>query len=190
MSQGNLPPQNPYAAPNPYANPNPYAAQGYDPQARAVDTRELAGRGARLGAQILDGLIGFLTMLPGIAVLIVAFIVAENDGQDEPHLGFFIGGIVLMCVAVLAFNIWQWVLLSQSGQTIGKRIVGVRVVLYGDGGPVGFGRAVGLRIWVNGLIGAVPYVGMVYSLFDILFIFGEERRCIHDLIAGTKVVVA
>jgi len=42
-----------------------------------------------------------------------------------------------------------------------------------------------LRSWVNGLIGlVVPFYGLV----DILFIFGSERRCLHDLIAGTVVV--
>ncbi len=31
---------------------------------------------------------------------------------------------------------------------------------------------------------------IVDSIVDILFIFGSERRCVHDLIAGTKVVEA
>ena len=34
-------------------------------------------------------------------------------------------------------------------------------------------------------ISLVPF----YRLVDILFIFREDRRCLHDLIAGTQVVV-
>jgi hypothetical protein len=36
----------------------------------------------------------------------------------------------------------------------------------------------------------IPGVGRWMPLIEILFIFGEERRCVHDLIAGTKVVIA
>ena len=43
-----------------------------------------------------------------------------------------------------------------------------------------------LRVVVNGLLGFIPLYGVV----DILFIFREDRRCIHDLIAGTVVVNA
>jgi hypothetical protein len=50
--------------------------------------------------------------------------------------------------------------------------------------------AVFLRAIVPGLIGAIPCVGNLFVLFDVLFIFGEERRGIHDYIAGTKVVEA
>jgi uncharacterized RDD family membrane protein YckC len=45
-----------------------------------------------------------------------------------------------------------------------------------------------LRIIVNGIPGALPCIGPFYSLADILCIFREDRRCLHDHIAGTKVV--
>jgi uncharacterized RDD family membrane protein YckC len=41
-----------------------------------------------------------------------------------------------------------------------------------------------LRSWLNTLIGIIPFYGLV----DVLFIFREDKRCIHDLIAGTHVV--
>jgi len=39
---------------------------------------------------------------------------------------------------------------------------------------------------VNGLLGLIP----LYGLVDILFIFRSDRRCIHDMIAGTQIVEA
>jgi uncharacterized RDD family membrane protein YckC len=31
-------------------------------------------------------------------------------------------------------------------------------------------------------------LGAFYSIADVLFIFGKDRRCLHDLLAGTRVV--
>ena len=42
-----------------------------------------------------------------------------------------------------------------------------------------------LRGLVNGLLNIVP----LYFLVDCGFIFREDRRCVHDMIAGTVVVV-
>jgi uncharacterized RDD family membrane protein YckC len=74
------------------------------------------------------------------------------------------------------------------GQTIGKRIIGIRIVTFPDGRNPGGVKAILLRAIVNGLIAAIPLVGNVYSLVDICFIFRDDRRCIHDLIAGTQVI--
>ncbi len=48
----------------------------------------------------------------------------------------------------------------------------------------------GLRYLPTQVIVAIPVVGALYALVDALFIFGAEQRCLHDLIAGTKVVLA
>jgi uncharacterized RDD family membrane protein YckC len=45
-----------------------------------------------------------------------------------------------------------------------------------------------IRGIVNWIIGAVPMFGGLYSIADVLFIFGKDRRCLHDLLAGTRVV--
>jgi uncharacterized RDD family membrane protein YckC len=55
-----------------------------------------------------------------------------------------------------------------------------------DGTPVSLGRIFLLRNVVNGLLGFIP----LYSLVDVLFIFGERRQCLHDRLADTIVVKA
>jgi uncharacterized RDD family membrane protein YckC len=80
----------------------------------------------------------------------------------------------------------QVVLLVQNRWTLGKKAVGIKIVM-ADGSEAGFGRILGLRIIVNGILSnIVPFYGIV----DVLFIFRDDQRCIHDLLAGTTVVDA
>jgi uncharacterized RDD family membrane protein YckC len=115
-------------------------------------------------------------------------LVLVNLYEDSPDAKA--GGVVIVLLGGLILGIIQLVLLTTQGQTIGKRIVSVRIVCNDTGENPGFLKAVLLRAIVNGLIAAIPGVGAFYSLVDILFIFGNERRCIHDMIAGTRVVEA
>jgi hypothetical protein len=49
---------------------------------------------------------------------------------------------------------------------------------------------VGKRYCVMWLVSLLPSVGVVVNLVDDLPIFRSDRRCLHDLIAGTKVIMA
>ena len=73
-----------------------------------------------------------------------------------------------------------------NGQTIGKKALKVRIVKADTGLNGGFVPNVLLRAIVNGFFGTVPF----YSLVDVLLIFRDDRRCIHDLVTGTRVVQA
>jgi len=144
-----------------------------------------AERGTRLAAVMLDGLM----TLPGMMLFIIpAVMMRAGGGARGPGL---IGGIALGLGAlyILALVVYQIYSLSTRGQTLGKRWMKIKVIKL-DGANPGFVGAVLLRVMVNGIISAVPYLGGIYGLVDILFIFREDRRCVHDLIAGTRVVVA
>ena len=86
-------------------------------------------------------------------------------------------------VANIGLALTQWVLLSRQGQSIGKIALGIRIERP-DGSLPGFLRAVVLRDWVLGLFAATG----VLALIDALFLFDEERRALHDLLADTRVV--
>lgn len=92
----------------------------------------------------------------------------------------------------LALAIWNMVLMALHGKTVGKRFMGIRVVR-SDGSPASFLRLLLLRGGVMTLLGSiagrlVPFGGIVLWVTDVLFIFGEDRRTLHDRIADTIVV--
>jgi uncharacterized RDD family membrane protein YckC len=159
---------------------NPYAAPRAEISVKR-GTAELASLGQRLGAAVLD----ILVILPAAFCFGFAGALADKNGDLTPVSG------TLMAVAgiyVLGLMIYNLVRLSTHGQTLGKQWMSIRIASYEDDSNAGFVKAVLLRGFVNGLIGAVPLLGMFYSLTDIGFIFRDDHRCIHDLIAGTHVV--
>ena len=154
----------------------------------------LATRGDRFLAQLLDNVIGLACILPG--ALMIAF-AAVRAGFNY-KLGGGIEGLatvagvgaglsVLSFAALTLFSVQLWMLVTR-GQTIGKRVLGVRIVTIDDGSNPGFIKIFLLRLILPALLGAVPYLGIFFTLTDYFFIFRDDRRCIHDLLAGTKVV--
>ena len=159
--------------------PSPVAP--LSPTIRPIDPN-LAGRGSRLVAVLIDGLLFVLCCAPGAIMLWVG----ANDNNDTLEI---IGGILIGLV-FLALLVIQIYLLSARGQTIGKKMMSVKVVKYDDGSNPGFVHACLLRLIVPGFINGIPIIGYIFPVVDACFIFSEERRCIHDLIASTKVVNA
>ena len=93
---------------------------------------------------------------------------------------------LLGVLASLALLIVQLVMVSKHGQTLGKRLVGTKIVLKDTGENGGFIVNVLKRGFLNGLLSLIPG----YFLVDSLFVFRQDHRCIHDMIAGTIVVQA
>jgi uncharacterized RDD family membrane protein YckC len=160
------------------------------PGAAAEFVPTLAGRWSRLGAFIIDQFIGFLLALPGLWKLFPPFLESIRSGKSltpEQIISQIGSALPVLIIPVLAFVIVQIVLLSSRGQNLGKILMGIRIVKL-DGSNPGFTGAVVLRGFLPGLIGSIPTVGQLFTLVDILLIFREDQRCIHDLMAGTIVV--
>ena len=143
-------------------------------------SQSLASRGSRLGAVLLDNLAVLVALLPSGLALISAVDGYGNDGMG--------GALVLLAFGFFGMLGVQIYLLAQKGQTIGKRMVGIRIVDHSTGDLAGAGRILGLREFLRGLVSGIPYIGWLLILIDILAIFGEDHRCIHDYIARTMVV--
>jgi uncharacterized RDD family membrane protein YckC len=142
----------------------------------------LAGRGKRLGGVIIDALIVAVILVP-IMFVTGAFRMMFGGGYS---FGRQAGYGLLGCGIWLVLN---WRLLERSGQTIGKKALGMKIVDLSGALPP-FGKLVALRYVLPILIAQIPFLGGLFSLADALFIFGPERRCIHDYLAGTRVVEA
>ena len=169
---GTQPPANPYAAPS--ALVGDIAKEG---------ALTKASRGARLGAVLLDSV---PIAVAAIAAAIMLPATQRAGGGISPA---GTGILIALALAAVAFAIYQLVQLHRTGQTWGKKLLGIRIVRK-DGSRAGLGRIFWLRYFVPGLINNIPLVGAVFALVDPLFIFGEERRCVHDMIADTIVVDA
>jgi uncharacterized RDD family membrane protein YckC len=144
---------------------------------------ELASLGLRLGGAVLDGLILVVIAVP----LIFAFGLIDVSAPREPT---FADGVISTLISLVVFVVLNGYLLSKHGQTIGKRLVGTRIVSVADGSILPLQKIIVLRYLLISLFSIVPYVGNVVGLVNVLFIFRDDRRCLHDLIAGTKVVKA
>jgi uncharacterized RDD family membrane protein YckC/ribosomal protein S27E len=132
----------------------------------SIDIESLAGRGQRFLAHLLDSVI---------------LLAAESPifwAHKFPPL------FLLAIWAVLIIIVIQIIFLSRYGQTIGKMLLKIKIVMIETRENGGFVANVLLRVIVNSLLGILP----LYSLIDILLIFRDDRRCIHDLIARTIVI--
>lgn len=165
-------------------------------------TAQAAEPGPRLVARLIDWIISIASMTPGILMmggeflnLIMAAMRGEQidfESVDAPRLaagaGVLLGGWLLGLII-------QVILLSMRSQSIGKIVMGLKVVRL-DGTPGGFLHAWLLRealITVIGVfLGLLPMIGILFRpafhLTDWCFVFRGDRRCLHDLIAGTKVI--
>jgi uncharacterized RDD family membrane protein YckC len=148
----------------------------------AIDGLVLATRGSRLGAAIIDVIVAIA--LAGVATLLSVWRPWSNPNPDMWRFEF-INATWGFAVFLLAHGY----LLAKHGQTIGKRIVGIRIVRP-DGSAASFARLAGVRYGLLSLLNVVPLIGMVFGLVDSLCIFRASRRCLHDDIADTLVIKA
>ena len=143
----------------------------------------LASRWKRLGGAFIDGVITIVIFLPiilGTGVLDRAF---SGEGMTVgQQAAFFVVGWVI-------FLLLNGYLLLKRGQTIGKVAVKTKIVDH-NGSIPNFGKLLVFRYLIFGLVAQIPIIGGFAGLADALFIFGKERRCLHDHLADTRVVEA
>jgi uncharacterized RDD family membrane protein YckC len=138
----------------------------------------LASRKRRLFARFIDFLI--LDFL-----LIVVEILQFEGGLESIGLGI---KIILIIIAII-----QAVLLTKYGQSIGKKIFKLKIVKRDTGENGGFLTNVLIRNLVISMIGVAQlnvFPIPVIMILDWVFIFGKDKRCLHDILAGTKVIRA
>lgn len=149
-------------------------------------TTTLAGRGSRVGAVLIDSII-LIPLLIGIAMVTGFWDHLISSAANGIPLSFN-AKLIAFLVGQSLFLLLNGVFLANHGQTIGKRIMKVKIVDM-EGKQVGFLKLYSLRYLAFSLITQIPVAGGLLALVNVLFIFGKPRRCLHDFLTGTQVVV-
>ena len=163
---------------------NPYAAPTADVSTEVAEQGvELAGRGNRLLASIIDGFL-LLAVLAPLATISGWW---DRAMADELTLLDNVAGFFAGMLGILLVNGY---LLARRGQTVGKLLCRIRIVSSIDGSLLPLTRLITHRLLPVQLASVLPVVGQLLALIDAVFIFREDRRCVHDMVAGTIVVRA
>lgn len=169
-------PSAPTPPPPPSSPPPPgYGTSTGAPQQGTWQGRPLAGWWSRVGAALLDGLI------VGIPVAVIALAV-------DPLLGILLG-------ATASLTYYPLLMIrggNANGQTLGKQLLGIRVVL-NKGEPFTYGpaalREFAVKYLLFGTVGG--FFLAIPTLVDYLWpLWDDENRALHDMLASTHVVQA
>jgi uncharacterized RDD family membrane protein YckC len=138
---------------------------------------EKATRSDRLVAAIVDGVLGVVCFIP-------VFILVGFDNLSQPTLTLSAG---LLGYGILSTLVLHGYFMYQRAQTIGKSLMSIRIENL-DGTQASFTTIYFKRMLCMQLLSLVPSVGQFIAGFvNPLFIFGKDKRCLHDHLAGTKV---
>jgi uncharacterized RDD family membrane protein YckC len=168
----------------------PPVLPGATPIAGAAADPTLAHPGMRLLAAFIDGFIESLCWLPTSQAVMRSLGSLISAGQINPQdfVEVMVSSIGKSVPFLAGLVLLQATLLTVRGQTIGKILTQLRVVRAKDGSHAGFLNGFLLRGFLPRCLRHVPLIGVVFWLVDNCFIFRDDHRCLHDLIAGTKVV--
>jgi uncharacterized RDD family membrane protein YckC len=143
-----------------------------------------AGWWRRFAAVFVDGL---LLALPFIVTVTVAIVVTEgasDENEDHPiWLAVFAAWALWILVPFVYYTILHG---RPRGQTLGKRLLGIRVTGE-DFRPIGYGRAFGRFLigWVMWLACYLP--GILDNLWPL---WDDKKQALHDKVANSIVVRA
>lgn len=166
---------------------NPYATPETDPvliQQPAAGQLELATPSERFVGSLIDGLIGLALVIPLWGAAFLFGWISSMEDMGRVGFLFTLGLTVVHFVLLMAIQ-WKW--LKATGQTIGKKVAKTRIVTM-DGKKPEAKDIVLKRYAFVSAISLVPVIGGVLALVDALLVFKSDRRCLHDMVAGTQVV--
>ncbi|MEX2252681.1 MAG: RDD family protein [Thermoleophilaceae bacterium] len=164
----------------------------------AVQGRELASWGSRVGALLLDRLIEIgIGLALSLVLLLPGILLVDGDSTAIGVVLLILFGLVFVAVAL----VWEPYFMNRegehNGQTIGKQMVGITVVR-DQGERMDFGWAFVRQIlviqgipWALNIFAAIFIIpiGTLGLLLDYLWpLWDDENRCVHDMIVKTHVV--
>jgi len=150
----------------------------------------LASWGSRAIAAIVDGVV--IAVIAGVLFSIVTAIGINSDGNDG-FAALIISLLVALLVLSLAALLYQPLMLWRTnGQTVGKKLTGIRVVKT-DRTPMDLGtavlREVVLKSIAVGVVSSFTF-GLAYLADWFWPFFDDQNRALHDFLVDTRVVEA
>lgn len=154
---------------------------------------KLATRGKRFAAGMIDFIpitISILYLISGLITNVISYANQALNSLDnydsyynsDPyiyHQG--ISGGTLLMFLIIVYLLFQLYFYSKS-QSIGKAIIGLRVVDATTGQPIGFAKMLLREIIVKKASSSILYLGHIWILFD------KYNRSWHDKILETYVI--
>ncbi|MFJ6749717.1 RDD family protein [Streptomyces sp. NPDC091266] len=180
---GGTPP--PYGG-DPYGG-GPYADNPYGGQYGAADPLAgmppLANRGRRLVARIIDAIV-IIVPVSLIMNAIVGWVDYTSTNGSETGKQATVSGVTM-----LAYLIYEGLMLTSRGQTLGKMAMKIRVAMLTNG-AVPAGSPGWIRAAVYTLPEIVPCCGFIFWLVNVLWCTWDKpyQQCLHDKAAKTVVV--
>ncbi|MDI3405472.1 RDD family protein [Streptomyces cavernicola] len=166
----------------------------------ALGTVQLASMGSRFGARLIDGVV--IGVIYGIFMTVGVFsamgLAEEGDKcdweaadyyacQDEANMNALFVGLGVMAALALITLLYEWMMISFAGATLGKMAVGIKVVKDDTGQAPGIGG--GFVRWV------IPQLGGILCGIGTLLVFlspfwDNSGRQVgwHDKAAHTVVI--
>jgi uncharacterized RDD family membrane protein YckC len=186
---------NQYGQPSQYGQPNPYGQQqtydqpGYGQPGYGAPVADYASWFKRVGAYLIDGL---LTSLAGIPLWIgYGIMIASTKTTTDPVTGQTTtsmegGGAALALILIgvltsLAFFIWNTCMKQgRTGYSIGKGVIGIKLIAERTGQPIGAGMA--FVRYLCHILDGICYIGYLWPLWD------RKRQTFADKIMSTIVI--
>ncbi len=145
---------------------------------------ELATWPLRVAAYLLDSLIS----LPLLIVMYLLLFQPIRSGIPLLEVpAVLVAAAICLVLSLVLTIVNRWVVQGRTGRSIGKMVVGLRLVRAADGGTPGI-RAF-LRDLVHGAMGAIPGIGSLAQMFShAMPLWDPERQTLSDKLARTLVV--
>ena len=197
------PPANPYGG---YSQAPVYAAGGgpaFPGSLAYVEQNfgKVADFGQRALAYLIDWALTLIGLIPAILGIILIAVGVPSDtstqiGTDQfgdptltpgdANVGLVVAGGLLIALGgliAIGITIWNRVFkMGRTGQSVGKKVIGLYLLDDKTGQPVGAGMTF-LREIVNSLINQVIYLGWLWMLWD------ADKQTLGDKAVHSSVVV-
>ncbi|MFF6843692.1 RDD family protein [Streptomyces tanashiensis] len=192
---GGPPPGSPYGSP--YDNvpppPPPYGS-GYGGGYGGTDPLSGMPPLAETGRRVLARLVDWLIVAVPLAIIGIPFHIYDRSTRDGNDFGDTVnslnGGsqLVFQLITIVAFVAYDTVLTAKDGQTVGKKLMKLRVAMLNDGStpPMSQSLLRAVVLWVPALV----CCACLWPLLILILIVVDKpyKQGLHDKAAKTVVV--